>query len=309
MNDSSATPRCFFRYRQNHGQLVRHHIINDFPAVAAACGAATCGTNYGWHWLGCGAPVDLDARSYATLPCIPRIAPSSRGVEYFTGCDTTSCPPDTDISTERLPFVWAALGREYKHTRARCLFCEIRPADLRDVSPTHGNPASTTELRGFVDPVARIGIVAFFRLLESLKRSQNTRGLLKLMRRVPGIIASLPPLALRRNPSNSWPETEQSFGSMRPEDLGTKAVETQALGDVLESIISVAEDLVVLDRDRLASEEQAEVMATFLGLAVKRGSLKDLLQVVRLLLCSTSSTSHSAPLPGVACYLKVTCCA
>lgn len=208
--------------------------------------------------------------------------------------------------SERLQILWTTLLSDFKRMRERWVFYDLSPTDLVDTTCAclHGEDDVLTSWSEGPDLTLRIGILVFFRLLGSLRRSKNTRGILKLIRQVPAMIAGTPALSLLPQPARlerphgQMPTTEGP--GVPPADL-TSAVHPQG---VVKAVVSAAEGLLS-DGHQLTSDEQGEVLAAMVGLAIKQGSLDTCLQVLKLLLFSRSSMDGAFLLPGVGCHLEV----
>lgn len=209
---------------------------------------------------------------------------------------------------QRLHVLWTALQQDSKRTRVIHMLCDVHPTDLIDPFPTHSSDESKAAARKIPlceDLTMRIGIAVFFRLLQSLSRSQNTCGILMVMRQIPAVIATMPPLAL-------WPSTSRlchSQAQISECDSSKNQVNMSAcsrnLGGVVESIISAAEELVSEDRHMISDQDQGEVLTALVGLAAKGGSLTNCLRVLKLILRKTLCAEDSPPLSKVGSYLKV----
>lgn len=219
---------------------------------------------------------------------------------------------------EHMRIFLTTLQSEFKLFRERRGLCYILPSDLVGAScESHSgsNDNNTSNMLAFKttgegtnDLTARVGIVVFFRLLGSLQRSRNTRGILKLIRQVPAMIANTPPLALWRG--LDAPKLHTQFlptdGLTSTTRLGDLTIESNP-GGVVESIMSAAEELVSGGHS-ITVDEQGEVLAVLVGLTIKHGSLEKSLRVLELLLFSTcigSQEGGQITLPGVEHYLKV----
>lgn len=204
----------------------------------------------------------------------------------------------------RLRDLLVVLQSEFKELRATRTLCTISPIDLVGVCSARSkeeDDLSTKKIEG-PDLGARIGILVFFRLLGSLQRHKNTRGILKLIRQVPSMIANTPVLALSPQSPMRMPSRQE-----RPKNSSTTALADltarASLGGVVESIMSAAEGLLASEH-KLSGKEQGEVLGALVGLAIKRGSLTHCLQVLKLL-CCLASTDGRLPVPGVGYHLKV----
>lgn len=152
---------------------------------------------------------------------------------------------------------------------------------------------------------ARIGILLFFRLLGSLRRNKNTAGILKLIRQVPAMISNTPLLFLSPQHPQLSRENQPPAEGTPHSDLGGVATAARGPPDgVVEAITSAAEELLLGDEHELSDEQQGDVLAALVGLAVKRGSLSLCLRVVKLLLCS-SPADRPLLIHGVGHRLKV----
>lgn len=205
---------------------------------------------------------------------------------------------------ERLGVLWTILQSELRHARVKRALYDLSLPDLADtheirvIDDRQYGDAS----RGGPDLAARIGTLVFFRLLQSLQRSRNKRGILKLIRQVPSMVIDAPVLALFSQP-DKWapPEAERpTDGSKRPLAGLTAGLRPEG---VVAAVLSAAEELM-LEGHQLTSEEQGEVLSAMVGLTIKRGSLRSSLRVLRLLLFG-SSLDKPVVLQGIGPYLKV----
>lgn len=207
---------------------------------------------------------------------------------------------------ERLRVLWITLQSEIRRFRTRRALYDLSLTDLVDTQGTgvitDEEDASTSQSKGGLDLTARIGTLVFFRLLGSLRRSRNKRGILKLIRQVPSMIDGTPVLALLPQLDKSGcMETELPMEGSRP--LAGLAAGLHP-GGVVEAILAAAEELM-FGGHQLSGEEQGEILATMVGLAIKRGSLNISLQVLELLMFSDSSSDRPVVLHGVRSHLKV----
>lgn len=206
---------------------------------------------------------------------------------------------------ERLGALWTILQSELRHVRVRRALYDLSLPDLGDMHDIR--VSDDRQYRdasgGGPDLATRIGTLVFFRLLQSLQRSRNKRGILKLIRQVPSMINDTPVLALFSQPDKCAPPEAEvpTDGSKRP--LAGLAAGLRPEG-VVEAVLSAAEELM-LGEQELTSEEQGEVLAAMVGLVIKRGSLRSSLRVLRLLLFGSSSLDRPVALQGVGPYLKV----
>lgn len=204
----------------------------------------------------------------------------------------------------RLRDLLVLLQSEFKELRATRALCNILPIDLVGMCSARSkeeDELSTRKIEG-PDLGARIGILVFFRLLGSLQRHKNTRGILKLIRKVPSMIANTPVLALSpQSPMRVPSQQEQTKNGLTT--VLTDVTARASLGGVVEAIMSAAEGLLASEHE-LSGKEQGEVLGALVGLAIKRGSLTHCLQVVKLL-CCLASMDNRLPVPGVGHHLKV----
>lgn len=221
------------------------------------------------------------------------------GLPYLRHSDV---PEGTFV--ERLRDLSAILFSDFKYLRENRALCDILATDLVDAphcSPSGTSMPTKSKVDG-QDLSARIGILVFYRLLGSLQRSKNTRGILKLLKQVPSIIANMPVLSLSpRFPTRECPG-EQSPTDCTPTALAGLTAEIST-GGVVEAIMSAAEELICGEHE-LSGKQQGDVLGALVGLAIKQGSLVHCLRVVRLLFC-TAVADNACPIPGVGHHLKV----
>lgn len=207
---------------------------------------------------------------------------------------------------ERLRVLWITLESEIRRVRKRRALYDLSLTDLVDTHGTGANvdqdDVSKNQSKGGLDLTAQIGTLVFFRLLESLRCGRNKRGILKLIRQIPCMIVDTPVLALLAQPDKS----EHMEKGLPMENSRPFAGPAAGLhpGGVVEAILSAAEELM-FDGHKLSGEEQGDLLAAMVGLAIKRGSINISLQVLQLLMFGDSSSDRPVVLHGVGFYLKV----
>lgn len=219
--------------------------------------------------------------------------------------DDGLCTVPQGTFPERLRHLSAVLHSDFKRLRTNRALCDLALADLVDACKSRpalldAPPMITME---GPDLSARIGILVFFRLLGSLRRNNNTAGIVKLITRVPSMIANTPVLSLsphlavQRRPQKQSPRDSASAVALAGSTAGVNT------GGVVEAIMSAAEGLLHNEHE-LSGKQHGDVLEALVGLAVKRGSLIHFLRVVKILLCSEVADG-ALPIPGVGHYLKV----
>lgn len=225
----------------------------------------------------------------------PGICVSDRGRGLPPPCRRRTFP-------ERLQDLYTLLRSDVKKVTALRALCDVLPDDLVNMSTRQSEEGSLSKKGVGEDLTGRIGILIFFRLLESLQIGKNTTGIFNLVRQVPSMLSNIPvlnlrpPCALKRGYTNA-----KSYARNRTTSFAGLAAEA-CPGDVTEAIMSAAENLLN-DEHELSNKQQGDVLQTLVGLAVKRGSLAHCLRVVKCLICSAADGGH--PIPGVGCYIKV----
>lgn len=258
--------------------------------------------------LHCGSPaLRLPPELHCSTSSSVKVPGEVRCRRNFLPCghDNESSALIQETFPERLRDLLVVLQSAFKELRANRALCNLLPIDL--VSTCNAQSKEDDELlspRKIEGPDlgVQIGILVFSRLLGSLQRHKNTRGILKLIRQVPSMIANTPALAL----SPHSPMRVPSRQGHAKDGLTTALAGLTAranLGGVVEAIMSAAEGLLSSEHE-LSGIEQGEVLGALVGLAIKRGSLAHCLRVVKLLFCLPSMEGRH-PMPGVGHHLKV----
>lgn len=164
------------------------------------------------------------------------------------------------------------------------------PDDRLSLVPTATNTANLP---------STIGVLVFFRLLQSLEERRNTPGILKLIKQIPTMINNTPELYLSPLArAGEYPEEQPQAGLTHGASPGGDGASP---GGVVDAIMSTAEGLLY---GELSCQQQGDVLEAVVGLAIKRGSLAHCLRVIKFLLCSPAADT-GLPIPGVGVHLKV----
>lgn len=255
--------------------------------------------------------VELHGRSLPPITCLHE---AYRGSNICLQCGRLTLPSSESLRVcwnadcvqgSRLPdssMLWMLLdARRLREHRAP--LCDTLLVDF--MAAFSGQSTELDTLLGDKvtgrDLPASIGVVVFFRLLNSLQQRKNTAGILKLIRQVPSMINNTPALSLSPHlPAGGYPGESQK--ATTPTAFAGLA-KGACPGRVVDAIISAAEGLLCGEND-LSSQQQGFVLEAMVGLAIKRGSLTHCLRVVKLLFCSAAADKGS-PIPGVRIHLKV----
>lgn len=209
---------------------------------------------------------------------------------------------------DRLRESFVALHSDFKLLSSNQALCDLLFADLAEPS-SHQQPDNSAnllscEINGSGLLSAQIGIRVFCRLLESLQRNNNARGILNLVRKIPSLIANTPALFLSPHSSSKHMHPQDQTCKVNPTALVNPLAGACPSG-VVGAIMAAAESLIYgMYGYELSNKEQADVLAALVGLAVKRGSLLHCLRVIKLLFCYAADDEPAA-LQGVGHYLKV----